>query len=81
MCDLWLTGYPNNRTVAAYSVVKAVSGYVLKEAKPLVESIPNIFKSEISYDEALDFQTQLLNHKEAVQVYSVIVPSGTQPEL
>jgi len=56
--DVILTGYGENK-VAVIKVVRALTGLGLKEAKDLVEGVPNAVKEATSKDDAEDVKKQL----------------------
>ena len=56
--DVVLNGYGENK-VAVIKVVRALTGLGLKEAKDLVEGVPNTVKEGSSKDEAEDVKKQL----------------------
>lgn len=56
--DVVLTGFGENK-VAVIKVVRALTGLGLKEAKDLVEGVPNAVKEGAAKDEAEDVKKQL----------------------
>ena len=56
--DVVLTGYGENK-VPVIKVVRALTGLGLKEAKDLVEGVPNAVKEATSKDDAEDVKKQL----------------------
>ena len=56
--DVVLNGFGGNK-VAVIKVVRALTGLGLKEAKDLVEGVPNTVKEGSSKDEAEDVKKQL----------------------
>ena len=56
--DVVLTGFGENK-VAVIKVVRALTGLGLKEAKDLVEGVPNAVKEGVAKDEAEDVKKQL----------------------
>ena len=56
--DVMLTGF-GEKKVAVIKVVRALTGLGLKEAKDLVEGVPNAVKEAVAKDEAEDVKKQL----------------------
>ena len=56
--DVMLTGF-GEKKVAVIKVVRALTGLGLKEAKDLVEGVPNAVKAAVAKDEAEDVKKQL----------------------
>ena len=56
--DVMLTGF-GEKKVAVIKVVRALTGLGLKEAKALVEGVPNAVKEAVAKDEAEDVKKQL----------------------
>ena len=56
--DVMLTGFGENK-VAVIKVVRALTGLGLKEAKDLVEGVPNAVKEGATKEEAEDVKKQL----------------------
>ena len=62
-----LTGFGENK-VAVIKVVRALTGLGLKEAKDLVEGVPNAVKEGATKDEAEDVKKQLEEAGAAVDI-------------
>ena len=56
--DVMLTGF-GEKKVAGIKVVRALTGLGLKEAKDLVEGVPNAVKEAVAKDDAEDVKKQL----------------------
>ncbi|MFB2877537.1 50S ribosomal protein L7/L12 [Floridanema aerugineum] len=57
--DVVLEEVPANKKIAILKVVRELTGFGLKEAKDLVESVPQVVKSAIDLDIAEDIKHQL----------------------
>ncbi|OKH40117.1 50S ribosomal protein L7/L12 [[Phormidium ambiguum] IAM M-71] len=57
--DVVLEEVPVNKKIAILKVVRELTGFGLKEAKDLVESVPQVLKSAIDLDIAQDIKHQL----------------------
>ncbi|MGA9381953.1 MAG: 50S ribosomal protein L7/L12, partial [Phormidium sp.] len=57
--DVVLEEVPANKKIAILKVVRELTGVGLKEAKDLVESVPQVLKSAIDLDIAEDIKHQL----------------------
>ncbi len=57
--DVVLEEVPANKKIAILKVVRELTGFGLKEAKDLVESVPQVLKSAIDLDIAEDIKHQL----------------------
>ncbi|XWK90001.1 MAG: 50S ribosomal protein L7/L12 [Phormidium sp.] len=57
--DVVLEEVPVDRKIAILKVVRELTGFGLKEAKDLVESVPQVLKSAIDLDIAEDIKHQL----------------------
>ncbi|PSP17558.1 MAG: 50S ribosomal protein L7/L12 [Cyanobacteria bacterium QS_8_64_29] len=57
--DIVLDEIPSDKKIAVLKVVRGITGYGLKEAKELVESLPTTLKEGASKEEADDMQKQL----------------------
>ena len=57
--DVVLEEVPANKKIAILKVVRELTGVGLKEAKDLVESVPQVLKSAIDIDIAEDIKHQL----------------------
>jgi len=57
--DVVLDEIPSDKKIAVLKVVRGVTGYGLKEAKELVESLPKTLKEGASKEDADDMQKQL----------------------
>ena len=65
--DVVLTGFGENK-VAVIKVVRALTGLGLKEAKDLVEGVPNAVKEGTTKEEAEDVKKQLEEAGAAVDI-------------
>ena len=57
-CDVVLTGFGENK-VPVIMVVRSLTGLGLKEAKDLVEGVPNVVKEATSKEDSEDTKKQL----------------------
>ncbi|XWS40733.1 hypothetical protein CRYUN_Cryun17cG0020800 [Craigia yunnanensis] len=57
--DVMIEEFPNNARIAMIKAIRGLTSLALKEAKELIEGLPNKFKEGVSKEEVDDAKKQL----------------------